>query len=41
MSSTWTDVKYFDFVVFLSLSFPFPPPPCSIVSFHCYKYVLC
>jgi hypothetical protein len=37
MSFTCPDVKYFDFVVSLSCSFPFPPPPRSIVSFYCYN----
>jgi hypothetical protein len=40
MSSTCTDVMFYDITDALSLSFPFPPPLSSIEQFHYYKHVL-
>jgi hypothetical protein len=40
MSSTCTDVMFYDITDTLSFSFPFLPPPSSIEQFHYYKCVL-
>jgi hypothetical protein len=40
MSSTCTDVMFYDITDALSFSFPFPPPSSSTEQFHSYKHIL-
>jgi hypothetical protein len=40
ISSTFTDVMFYNISNALAFSFPFPPSLSSVKKFHCYKHVL-